>query len=341
MNDRGYVMVVVLVSLAMLMAMAVALAQVATAEMRIAGHLRDGATALGIAEAGLEQALVQISADPRWRDGWDWTEYGGGSHALDVEVDDSLVSLISTGIYSDVRRQVRVLLRAAGHEAFQHAIYATGDLVSDGFLEVSGDVLVGGDFYNSGTATVDGDLLLGGSVIGDDPTVTGEVVLDPDPQPLPAETLDWYRENADLILPGPVVLSGVIDYDCLVVIEGDLRIGQPPNLTATVYGTTTLVVTGSVRIRGQVRYNDPLQDMLLVLAAGDIETWANATVEAFLLSNTRVESRGNLTLLGGIVAPAVELGGRGAVTLDERFYQTPLPGTSGIEIEVLDWRQTQ
>lgn len=342
MNQRGFVMILILIVVAILMALGVVFAQAATTETRLAVNMREGAAAFHIAEAGLERGLNTLAGNLTWREGLDWTDFGGGAYRLTVTADGGTITLTSTGTYVGARRDIEAVVRASVPLAFKRGIHCLTTMPMAGWVIIHGDAYIGGNLRISGRADIYGDLYISGSIPGpSQPTVTGEIIYDPEIQVLPEQDIDWYRERAFLELSGPLLLTGEIDFgDHLVIVDGNLTIGSPAKMTATMTGKTTLVVIGSVTVNRSILYDDPDEDMLTIIAFGDITFESDSTVEALFISYGSITSRGTLDVRGGLLATYVELTGSSRIVVDERFAVSPTPGSPGVLLQILDWGQT-
>ena len=95
-RHKGSVLLLVIFVIALLAALAIGMLQLSTGELQLMRNQIYAAEALAIAEAGLNNAFIELRNDPNWSAGFANKAFNGGSYT--VAIADSTVT--STGTSS-------------------------------------------------------------------------------------------------------------------------------------------------------------------------------------------------------------------------------------------------
>ena len=98
---KGSVMVLIVFIVALLSAMVMGILQMITEDIQIMRNQICSARALGVAEAGLNDAFAEIRADSSWNAGFTDKAFNGGSYTVTVSGSLPNLTIESTGAGSE------------------------------------------------------------------------------------------------------------------------------------------------------------------------------------------------------------------------------------------------
>ena len=84
-HNRGVVLLLVVFVVALISAIVIGMLQLNTEDIQIMRNHIHAAEVLAIAEAGLDDALSQLRANPDWRDGFQDKPFAGGAYTVTVD----------------------------------------------------------------------------------------------------------------------------------------------------------------------------------------------------------------------------------------------------------------
>jgi hypothetical protein len=162
MNERGSILIVAYVFLAIALTLQAASLLISINEQRNAERTVRLSSAFQMAEAGLDQAIVELRDDSSW-EGVDYTAVGsaGGYEVEVTDIDGSLRQIIATGHYPAndptapgyQSRQIEAYVAASQPAIFEYALFAANTIELDSNATVdsydSADSAYGGDNVGS------------------------------------------------------------------------------------------------------------------------------------------------------------------------------------------------
>lgn len=148
MNNRGSALLLSYMTVAFLTTLSSAFIARSVSEANLAKRQVASEQALWIAEAGLNDALVNIRASSSWTPSASPTTYNGGTYLVTKVTNSSNVELKATGTYDNVTRRVKGEL-ASVPSIFDNTVSVGGNMTLTGLLarvEVYGKTRIGGAY---------------------------------------------------------------------------------------------------------------------------------------------------------------------------------------------------
>jgi len=135
-NERGVALI-----LAMMVMMALSLLTVNSFEMlsstiRISRNHKDDLQALYVAEAGIEDAVIQLRVSRNWTAGFVEKDFDGNKYTVVVTADNLVITLLSTGKAGNFQRTLEAQVKIIGTEEFSPLEYSVAVLY---WIEKKGD----------------------------------------------------------------------------------------------------------------------------------------------------------------------------------------------------------
>jgi cytoskeletal protein CcmA (bactofilin family)/type II secretory pathway pseudopilin PulG len=367
-KERGSVFIVSIVALMVLLILGAALMREAVNNLAAASKQERTYQALGLAEAGVDMALVKLyeNYDNIQQTLESTGQYegsfsaGDGSVAYTVYANyqgiSDLVLIDSTGT-TRTRQDARVRVAAkyldqdSVDRVFRGAIFSDSPLTLNG----AGNVLAnaegeGGDIYANGDITFNGtsyDMSPAGHIYTTGvtnwfpPEISGANVFEHiAPLPMPVIDLNYYRSIATQVFTGSRVfnsgnlnnLSGVIFVDGNVKISGQYS------------GSAVIVASGSIQVTGDVYASQPENDALVLMSPKYVKIAGNCKVEGLIYSHSVVDDgsvsiSGSVEIVGAVVADAVVTNGAMNITYSDVWSGLPLPGKGKSQWAQISWER--
>lgn len=360
MEKKAVALIVCLLLVTVLIIIGSAIYVRSVSEKTSAQKYSESAQAFWLAEAGIESAIVQLKQNWFNRNPSGEIPLGAGTYSFNIYDTDrdgnklpkKVLRIVSTGNVKGTLRSVDVTIERYG-ESWDYAIYGVT------MVELSSGSTIHGDVYVDG----DGEVQAGASIVKIDDTVepadpnaydaifyyTGSEVdvsgiveggTQHTTEEIPPPTIDWdkYESNADYVISGGTVLSGLLA-DGVYYINGDVQLnnvtlnkgsiisegkievnglfdqGAPgDNAPALANKTGTIEVNGSAKVRGLVYCSD-----------SGIELTTDATMTVY----------GSVTAAGSGVELKTDLGD--LQVYFKEGYLTPFPLTR--DLKNISWRE--
>jgi len=233
-------------------------------------------------------------------------------------------------------------------------IIMSGDIISTGNvylgdkMNLTGTIYINTDHIVSfgSNVTLNGQIVVPGTT-----DLTGQVVqLSPKdildkmpptvPDPLTADRLNWYKDNAGFTSLPPKIDNKYSFQNGIYYIEPP---GGKLSLEGTYTGQATLIVNGIVSFTGNMTRTSA-SDCLVILATGAIET-INATdhLEGFFYSKTNLSIKNGTSITGGVTTKKIDRASGNIVSIKENSdmlnaYKTALMNTTN-SIQIIKWVQ--
>ncbi|MBN1360702.1 MAG: hypothetical protein JW993_08925 [Sedimentisphaerales bacterium] len=113
-HNAGTVLPMVIFAVALLAALVIGMLEMNTEEIQIVRNHVEAAKALGVAEAGLNNALAELRIDRNWNDGFSGKSFpGGGQYSVVVEGSEITATGTSVGGFM-ATVEAQVLISASG-----------------------------------------------------------------------------------------------------------------------------------------------------------------------------------------------------------------------------------
>lgn len=366
-TQRGFLLITVYLLLPLLLILGGSLVAYALVDIRSAQRSTAFTQALYLAEAGIDQAIVQLGNDLTW---------AGGAGALEtvgnysVEVEDlgnnrfRLTSLgTNTSFPALTTHSVEAIVEVQESPLFRFAVFGddfvtfTGNAYTNSYDSSDGSYSAGsagsegdagtngvsaGDVSLTGNAKVKGDVLVGedgdpGSVITltGNAAITGSQAAADEPFPMDSVSVPGGLTNqGDLSISGNTSVSlpgGTYLYDDVKVSgNGSLNFTGP----AVVYLTGTMSISGNgIGTAGSV----PPNLILYVSGSGAVSFTGNgAFYGAVYAPDSAVKVTGNGAFYGAAVGSTMTVTGNGGVHYDEALEEVATTGQN--EVELLSWK---
>ncbi|HUM57770.1 MAG TPA: pilus assembly PilX N-terminal domain-containing protein [Bacillota bacterium] len=222
----------------------------------------------------------------------------------------------------------------------------SGNIQAVGDVTLYNNAAVGGEIRSMGNVTlnkayVGGDVWANGSVFNDKSDVGGNIYTYQSMDlrftipPFPELDLDWYSKNADYYYFGSQTWSGDLNLNGLYYIEGDLTIEG-----GTYSGVATVVVSGTVRINGNLDCTDIEQDDLCILSAGNVtlDNKKEDRVRALIYSPATVTIDNNTTLCGSLIARTLKQNNNAEFYFEPKMENNQ-PDWVTTSLKILSWEE--
>jgi hypothetical protein len=247
--------------------------------------------ALTLAEAGIDQTIKQINANPNYMGTSAPVSLNTGQFEVTVvtTADPNRREVTATGyvpskINPIAQKTVRVIISVTPNEesvAFHYAIQSGSlGIIVGGNSEIKGNLFSNANIeVNSASAKVEGDAFAVGTVTQQKPgQITGQIQEHVQSQPLPVVNIDFWKNEAkkggthqgDLTNPGSVSLGPLeitgrfqISQDCTINITGPIWVHGDINLSGkgtfsvdSKFGAngTIIISDGHINISGQYNF---------------------------------------------------------------------------------------
>lgn len=308
------------------------------AEARVVQRQLYSARAFYLAEAGIDDALVHLKNNYSWSTGLSNVSLGNmGSYTVSVEAIGQQRKLVSTGIVSDATPAITSKI-----EVFAQSIIPEG--FYDNAIYASKVVDLNGNAY-----TVDGKIRYGTGPIPNTDNVTGEIIQDPNTNPLPKlnfEQLHSISESQANVYDATRlenVRRGVDSF------PSSFWYSLPTDPEDPATGVPNVVyVGGDLVLRGNI---GTLNGFFVVV--GDVLTNPNAVYDSTINGNGQINGciytrgkftinggAGGLNVFGGVWAQSeAEMNGNATITYNRDYMKAIEALDINPEVQVLSWRQ--
>ncbi|MGQ9497205.1 MAG: PilX N-terminal domain-containing pilus assembly protein [Desulfotomaculales bacterium] len=357
-RERGQALILVMLVLLVVGILGTAAVTLAASHRQTAARQRNLVQAYYAADAGVERALVMIRQNPTGSYNFSFGPLenvpcsGGSIEQVTVEEPPELkegpgrgLKITSVGVFMKARKTLVVKVR----------VYTPGDLLKgvsifppapDHLQRITGNFTLTGEsgkprpvFLIDGSLDVrwatqkhiDADVYASGSIEG----LTGSNIHPHYPAipPFPELKEEWYRNQANYFYSGDTTFpvesqrrdhgkghgqegqgEDVTEYGDKKVyfVDGNVKI------SGTYSGKAVIVATGDTEVTGNLRADNPNQDLLVLISLGggvDIKK-DNSIVDALIITNGTFSAQGNAQLFGGIVARQLDPNVRVTITCD-------------------------
>jgi cytoskeletal protein CcmA (bactofilin family)/Tfp pilus assembly protein PilX len=323
---------------------------------------RNLAQAEGVAESGIEMAIVKLYED---YDGAATAVATTGSYHDTMTRPTGTVSYAITRDYSGIantvliesvgttwrgsRSKIRIIAKYLPDvsQVFKGAIFSNAPLTLNGAGTVLPDADgEGGSIYANGNITFNGTsftmspsgyIYATGTTNWVPPQVPAtHVFQNMAPAAMPVIDLEWYRNNATTVYTGDQTFNGNFSLSGIVFVDGDVRISGNYN------GSAVIVATGRIRITGNTLASDPEADALVLMSPRSISISGNSRVEGLVYSHNvdaEVTVSGSPIIVGALVADVVTTNGAITVEYSDVWSGLPLPGSGKKQWSQISWQK--
>jgi cytoskeletal protein CcmA (bactofilin family) len=216
-------------------------------------------------------------------------------------------------------------------------VQMTGDVQVEDDVVIEGDIRAAGDVYIrkavvSGSIWSNGEIFVeqGGQVEGG--IYPGQAMeLDVALPFFPEVDLSFFRRGADQILKGTQQLHGILHFDGVTFIEGDLEIA------GDYTGKGILVVDGSVGISGDL-LPVGIQDSLCILAAGPVTCADGSCLSLLVYGKDDLSLGEGSRFQGSITAYTLWMCNNAEFIYDGDLVDNFLP-SSFVTVSILSWKK--
>jgi Tfp pilus assembly protein PilX len=133
-NERGVALILAMMVMVALSLLTVNSFEMLSGSIRISRNHKDDLQALYVAEAGIEDAIIQLRYDRNWIAGFDEKDFDGNKYTVVVTVvetvgtDNSVIKLLSTGKAGNFQRTLEAQAKIIGTEEFSPLEYSVAVL---------------------------------------------------------------------------------------------------------------------------------------------------------------------------------------------------------------------
>jgi len=129
-NERGVALILAMMVMVALSLLTVNSFEMLSGSIRISRNHKDDLQALYVAEAGIEDAVIQLRVSRNWIAGFDEKDFDGNKYTVVVTVgtDNSVITLLSTGKAGNFQRTLEAQVKIIGTEEFSPLEYSVAVL---------------------------------------------------------------------------------------------------------------------------------------------------------------------------------------------------------------------
>jgi len=133
-NERGVALILAMMVMVALSLLTVNSFEMLSGSIRISRNHKDDLQALYVAEAGIEDAVIQLRVSRNWIAGFDEKDFDGNKYTVVVTVvetvgtDNSVIKLLSTGKAGNFQRTLEAQAKIIGTEEFSPLEYSVAVL---------------------------------------------------------------------------------------------------------------------------------------------------------------------------------------------------------------------
>ncbi len=365
-SERGFILIIMYLVSTVFLILVGAVMAYALAEFRSAQRLEASTQALYLAEAGVDDAIVQLRGDSLWLGGGG--AQGTGTYSVAVEsLSATRVRLTSIGnsslLQDPMTRTVEAIVQVTPNPLFQYALFGNqsvalhGNAITDSYdsskgayggLNKGNQGDVGSNAIDAATISLNGNTVVHGNAVAGpsanpntaivttgNAVITGSRGAESSPFVLPPITIPGGLINkGNLSLSGKTTLNlaGGTYWYSSISISGQAKL----NFT----GPATVYVTGNVSVSGNgvgTASNKPpnliinVKDMHTVSFSGNGNFYG-----AVYAPNSSVSTVGNGAMFGAAIGNTVTINGNGALHYDLAL-RAAVAG-SGSQVQFLSWR---
>jgi len=113
-DERGAALVLALIVMTGLSLLLMSSLEILTTSIQIAGNHIHDIQAMYIADAGVEDAIKELRANPNWNAGFTNKSFGAGSYTVTVTNTNPIVDVQSTGTVSNFSRTIQAEIQLDG-----------------------------------------------------------------------------------------------------------------------------------------------------------------------------------------------------------------------------------
>jgi cytoskeletal protein CcmA (bactofilin family)/Tfp pilus assembly protein PilV len=349
-NQGGFALVSAMIFLVILLILGASLVQQAVQETRTASRAKKETRAFNQAEAGIDYAAWRLYVYDRpasYPVTWSRTDLPEGTFQVTVDryqgQDDTLV-LQSVGTSQGWQSQVKVVGKflpsdpGENNGIFDNALFSDTNLTLSGNAYVEGSVHTNGNMTLKGSTNVVGDLAAVGSISGKPAVPAPPYDRTPGVARVPMPTIDlqYYRSIATTIYNGDHTFSGTTTLNGVTFVNGAV------GLHGQFAGKGIIVATGQVTVNGNCTLADSGAEFAIV-AANNVRVNGTCTIEGFIYAHSvSVASflgNGTATIVGGVVADAINVNGTINITYKKPTVELPGADSAPAQFAAISWRR--
>jgi Tfp pilus assembly protein PilX len=141
-NERGVALILAMMVMVALSLLTINSFELLTSSIRISRNHKDDIQALYVAEAGIEDAIIQLRGNRNWTAGFVEKDFDGNKYTVVVTVvetvgtDNLVITLLSTGKAGNFQRTLEAQVKIIGTEEFSPLEYSVAVLY---WIEKKGD----------------------------------------------------------------------------------------------------------------------------------------------------------------------------------------------------------
>lgn len=365
-SERGYVLISLYAILALLTGYGAALVTHAAAELQSAQRSQASLQAMYAAEGGIDQAIVQLRANPNWAGGSGslgaTTTYAVAVQSLGGNRQRLTVQGSSPLFQGTVSRSVEAIVQTSS-SLFPQGVFGNQSVTMSGNAFTNSYTSSQGP-YNPLRAGAQGHIGTNGVAaasvrVSGNARINGNATVGPGGNPATAISrsgnarITGTSSAATALTPMPPVTvpSGVADRGALS-ISGNTRTTLPggtywyDSLSITgngglsFSGPATLYISGNVQIAGNGIWtagNVPPNLVVYVVGAPSVQFSGNGQFSgAVYAPQAAVSVSGNGEIYGALVGNTVTVSGNGGIHYDTALQA--LPGGGSGQVTVLSWQ---
>ncbi len=340
-SEDGVVFIAVMLTVLVSLTLASAALSYAGDTLILSHYDTKSVQAFNIAEAGVADACDLLWSNYQYRGTVTDQALGSGSYSIKVEdMVSGNVLITSTGRVGAVERTIEVEVRVGLSDAMGHVMFMSGDIDLFGNIHVTGSIASNGNIVSTANLHVEGDVLAGGTFTYDasKTTIDGVIYEGNNPITLPARDSAYYEQFATVVYESSQSFVNLALNEDLILVKGDAYV------EGDITGRGTLVATGHLHVTKKTTYSNTSNDLLLLVALGNIYLDDGPKIDAWLYTANDIIVDSKISqIYGGIVGGQMFLSKTSPLFLeiDPQFQQSPPPGAPAIGMEIISWNETE